>query len=863
MSQFYKLTKEEAIKHLESDSETGLKNLKVDLRRKKYGLNEITHEKKLSPIKIFLEQFVNPLVYILIIAIIISLAIQHFIDAYVILAIVILNAILGFTQEYKAEKVLELLKKMAAPHARVIRGGHTKVIEANKLVPGDILILETGDKIPADARIIESVNLRVNEAILTGESVPKDKITDPIKEDSALADQINMLFAGTVIAYGRGKAIVTGTGNKTEFGKIAESLHTIEEQDTPLQKRLGKFGKKLGFITLGIIFVVFLLGLLKGLDVIDSLMTSISLAVAAIPEGLPAVVTISLAIGVKRLVKNKALIRKLGAVETLGSTTVICADKTGTMTSGEMTAKVIYANNSLIKVSGTGYSLEGSFSEKGQPYNPQRINKLLEAAYLCNNSKPEDKQGAPTELALKIVAKKAKIETDFERTDEIPFDSSKKYMVTIDKKGNTKNAHIKGAPEIILKMCTQMHTGTRIKPITEKDKEKIAEMNDKMANSALRVLAFAYSEDGSTKNLIFLGLIGILDPPRESVAEAVKTAKKAGIRVVMITGDNALTAKAIAHQIGIKSDVVTGVQLDRMSEEAIHNTIQQTSIFARVNPEHKVKILEAFQKDNHTVAMTGDGINDAPALKRADVGVAMGITGTDVSKEASDMILMDDHFSTIVRAVKYGRSIYDNIKKFVKFLLSANLGEISIIFFSLLFSFPLPLLPLQILWVNLVTDGLPALALGSDPAEKDIMRRKPRSPKETILSGTKEFIITTTIISTIIVLGLFYFEYSTTGDLERARTVALSTLIFFELFLAFSCRSKTKNIFQLGFLTNKYLIGAVGLSIVLHLMLIYIPLTAEWFGLASIGFSDWAKILAASIIGVAVLEVRKLFKSNF
>jgi len=859
MSQFYKLTKEETIKQLQTNEEIGLKNLKVDLRRKKYGLNEITHKKKISPIKIFLQQFVNPLVYILIAAIIISLAIQHFIDAYVILAIVILNAVLGFTQEYKAEKALEMLKKMAAPHARVLRNGHTKVIEATKLVPGDILILETGDKIPADARIIESINLRVNEAILTGESIPKDKTENPIKEDSALADQLNMLFAGTVVAYGRGKAVVTGTGNKTEFGKIADSLHSIEEHQTPLQKKLGKFGKKLGLITLGVVFVVFLLGLLKGLELVESLMTSISLAVAAIPEGLPAVVTISLAIGVKRLVKNKALIRKLGAVETLGSTTVICSDKTGTMTSGEMTAKVIYANNSIIKVSGSGYSLEGSFTEKGQPFNTEKIHKLLEASYLCNNSNPKEKQGAPTELALKIVSQKAKVKTNFERTDEIPFDSNKKYMATIDQDGRTKNAHIKGAPEIVLEMCSQIYTGTRTRPLTEKDKEKIIEMNDKMANSALRVLAFAYSEDGSTKNLIFLGLIGMLDPPRESVAGAIKTAKKAGIRVVMITGDNALTAKAISSQIGIKSEVVTGVQLDRMSDEAILNTIRQVSIFARVNPEHKVKILEAFQKDKQVVAMTGDGINDAPALKKADVGVAMGISGTDVSKEASDMILMDDHFSTIVSAIKYGRSIYDNIKKFVKFLLSANLGEISVIFFSLLFSFPLPLLPLQILWVNLVTDGLPALALGSDPAEKDIMKRKPRSSKETILSGTKGFIITTTIVATIIVLGLFSLEYFTTSNLERARTIALTTLIFFELFLAFSCRSKTKNIFQMGFLTNKYLIGAVLLSMVLHLILIYTPLLAGWFSLVGLGWVDWVRILSASIIGVAVLEVRKIW----
>ena len=854
MTAFYKLTKEETIEKLQVNEKIGLKSLQVDLRRKKYGPNEVTHEKKLSPIKIFLQQFTNPLMYILLIAILISLLIQHFIDAIVVAIIVILNAVLGFSQEYKAEKALEMLKKMAAPHARVLRNHHTRMISASHLVPGDILLLETGDKIPADARIIENVNLQINEAVLTGESVPSEKTINKIIKDSSLADQDNMLFAGTTISYGRGKAIVTQIGNKTEFGKIASSLHKIEEQDTPLQKKLSKFGKKLGIITAGIIVVVFLLSLLKKIPLVDSLMTAISLAVAAIPEGLPAVVTISLAIGVKRIVKNKALIRKLAAIETLGSTTVICSDKTGTLTSGEMTVKTIFANDRVISVSGSGYSTSGTFTSKGQNYNPIKINKLLETSYLCNNSDLSEKQGDTTELALKVVAKKANVKTGFERKDEIPFDSRKKYMITFDEKGKTKNTHMKGAPEIVLEKCKYIFNGINTRPLTEKDKKKISDMNDQMASKALRVLAFAYSDSNSEKDLVFLGLIGMIDPPREGVKNSVKIAKKAGIRTVIITGDNALTAKAIAEQIGIHSEVITGVQLEKMSSEAVKNI----SIFARVNPEHKVKVLECLQKEGHVVAMTGDGINDAPALKRADVGVAMGISGTDVSKEASDMILMDDHYATIVRAIKYGRSIYDNIKKFVKFLVSANLGEIAIIFLALLVSLPLPLLPLQILWVNLITDGLPALALGMDPAEKGIMKRKPRSPKETILAGTKGFIITRVIVMVIVVLGLFMLEYLITKDIDKARTIALTSLIIFELLLAFSCRSEKKNIFEVGLFTNKYLFGAVALSLLLQLLLIYTPL-ASVFGLTTLTLTNWLYITGASVVGVAVLEIRKLF----
>lgn len=846
-------TKNQVLNLLNTDFSKGLSQKEAEYRLQKSGKNKITHEKKVSKLNIFLQQLKNPLIYILLIAIVISLIIKEFLDATVIFAIVLLNSLLGYYQEYKAERALELLKKISAPTARVLRNKKIKIISASNIVPGDIIILETGDKIPADARLLKITNLKTNEAVLTGESTPVIKTTKAIAKKVAVADQTNMVFAGTIVSYGRGIAVITATGNKTEFGRIAFSLKEIEEEATPLQKRLTKFSEKIGTVILVVAALLVLIGLLRKISFTDSFMTAISLAVAAIPEGLPAVVTVALALGVQRMVKRKALIRKLSAIETLGSVTLIAADKTGTMTAGQMTVAQIYANNDLIFVSGEGYETKGTFKTIAGKYDAKKLQKLLEAAKLCNNAQLQTKTGDPTELALLVAAKKAEIKTDFYRIDEIPFDSSKKYMATLDMYKNKKQLHLKGAPEVVLRKCKYLYVNGRLKYITEKDKEKILKVNERMAKSALRVLALAYSKDGKESNLIFLGLAGMIDSPREEAIEAVKLCKKAGIRVVMITGDHAITAQAIAKKLNLGTEVMTGSQLSQIPAGKLKHLVKQIDIYARVNPEHKVKILNAFQENGEIVAMTGDGINDAPALKKADVGVAMGISGTDVSREASDMILLDDNFNSIVKAIKHGRRIFDNIKKFVKLLLSANLGEVGIILASLLMGLPLPLLPLQILWINLITDSLPAIALGVDPAEKNVMSRPPRKPKEGILNRNISFLILTGILMTIASLILFNSEQA---NLEKARTMVLMTVIIFELLLVFVCRSRKKNMFA-EFFSNKLLIYSVLIALILQIVLVYTPL-ADLFKVTALNLIDWLKIIGFAVAGIIILEVRKI-----
>ncbi len=825
-----------------------------------YGKNEIKTTKGISKLGLILDQIKNPLIYILLIAILVSLFLKSFIDAAVISIIIILNTLFGFYQEFKSEKSLLSLKKLEVPNAKVVRGGIIKSIPSNRLVPGDIIILETGDKIPADARIIESFSLKVNESVLTGESRAVEKSVKQLDKDLQIADQSNMVFSGTIVSYGRGKAVVSGTGYRTEFGKIAHELESINEEDTPIKKKMSRFGKNLGMIVLGVIFIVLVLGLIKEMSLSEIFMTSLSLAVSAIPEGLPAVITICLSLGIQRMIKDKALVRRLAAVETLGATTVICSDKTGTMTSGEMTITKIYANKKVITVTGSGYKTEGKFLYNRNELNKKEINKLLETGMLCNDSQLKNKNfiGDPTEISFLVAAKKAEINSEFRRVDEIPFDSSKKYMATIDRSGSKTYTHMKGAPEIVLDKCKYIYDRGGIKLLSERDKKNILAKHEEFAKSALRVLGLAYSKSKSQKDMVFLGLVGIEDLPRDEVKGALKLCKKAGIRVIMITGDNRITAEAVAKQLNLNTTSLEGKDLDKLSKEQLAKKIKDIGIFARVNPEHKVRILEALQHNGEIVAMTGDGINDAPALKKADVGIAMGKSGTDVTRETSDIILLDDNFATIVDAVKEGRTIFDNIKKFIKYLLSANLGEVLIIFFSLLSSFPLPLLPLQILWINLVTDSLPALALGVDPSEDGIMSRKPRNPKEGILNGTKTFLILAGILGAIATLSLFSLEYLQTGDLDKARTIALTTAVIFELLLVFSCRSETKNIFQVGILTNKYLIGAVAISFLLQLLVIYSPL-AIIFKLVPLGLSDWVKIFGVAFIGVGIMEIRKFF----
>lgn len=859
MISYHAKSKEQVLTSLNSDPVDGLTLREADYRLKKTGLNKIEREKKISKLYIFIRQFKSPLIYILFFAIIISLFIREFIDAIVILFILIINSLLGFYQEYKAERALELLKKMSALSAKVIRNGKIMILNSEELVPGDIIVLEEGDKIPADARLLQTFGFKTNEAILTGESNPIEKLTKQIDETKTISLQTNMVFAGTVVASGRAKAIITSTGLKTEFGKIASSLQDIKQEETLLEKKLKKLSKTLTKVIIVVVALLLGLSLIRNIPLFESIMTAISIAVAAIPEGLPIVLTVSLALGVQRMVQHKALVRKLSSIETLGAVTVICSDKTGTMTKGEMTVTQIYANNELIQVTGNGYDIKGNFKTPFSPkYDTKKIERLLETGILCNNSQLENKVGDPTELALLVVAKKANISSKFIRTDEIPFDSNKKYMATLDTFENKKYIHMKGAPEIILEKCKYYYDNGRLKFLSARDKERILLMNAKMANLALRVLGLAYSKENNSKEMIFLGLVGMIDPPREEAKEAIKLCKKAGIRVIMITGDSPLTAQAIAKELNLRTKVITGEQLSTMSKEQLSSQILDVDVYARVNPEHKVLILETLQEKGEVVAMTGDGINDAPALKKADVGVAMGITGTDVSRDSSDVILLDDNFNSIVSAVGHGRRIYDNTKKFIKLMLSANLGEIGIITVSLLLSLPLPLLPLQILWINLITDSLPAIALGVDPAEKDIMSRKPRNPKETILDGSKSFLILSGLLLTIIGISVFQFSYNESDNLDKARTMVLTTVILFELMLVFVCRSNKKSVLKMSFINNKFLMISVILALGLQILLIYTSI-GKFFNLEILELNDWSNSFLFALSGIIILELRKIF----
>ncbi|MDP2908487.1 MAG: HAD-IC family P-type ATPase, partial [Nanoarchaeota archaeon] len=669
MYDYYQLDTKEVIKKLETSQE-GLSHEEAEKRLKQYGLNQLEEKKRVHPFHIFLKQFKDPIIMILLAAIIISLIAQETLDAIVITAILILNAVIGFSQEYKAEKSIQLLKQMSTPKAVVIREGKEQVIETKLLVPGDVIIVEAGDKVPADSRIVGLAEVHVNESMLTGESVPVKKSLASIKKETPLAERKNMQYSRTILTNGRAKAVVTETGMNTQLGKIAELVQEVKEVSTPLQIRLKKLGVKLGIITMIICAAVFLIGLLKQIPFITILLTTISLAVAVIPEGLPAVVTIALAIGVQKMLKRNALIRDLKAVETLGSVTTICTDKTGTITKNEMTVTEIFANNEMITVTGHGYDIKGEFLIGKKPADLKKIEMLLKAAASCNNATLSF--GDPTEIALIVVAKKAGIEKE-ERIGEVPFDSVKKYMIT---KHENSREYIKGAPEKVLELCDYIQVNNKIKKITQNDKQLFLKKNMEMASKALRVLAMAYKKENKT---VLTGLAGMMDPPRKEVFEALELCRKAGIRVVMITGDNAVTARAVAEKIGLNGKAMEGIELDKITDEELKRVVKEITIYARVNPSHKVKILKALQANGEVVAMTGDGVNDAPALKGADVGVAMAIKGTDVSREASDMILTDDNFASVVSAVKEGRIIYDNIKKFVKFLLSANFGEIAVI----------------------------------------------------------------------------------------------------------------------------------------------------------------------------------------
>jgi Ca2+-transporting ATPase len=860
--------------------------------------------KRITPLQIFINQFKDIFVVMLLIATAISFALGETTDAITIAAIVVLNSIVGFIQEYRSEKAMEAMRKMTAPRARLMRNGKEVMVPAKEVVPGDIVLLESGDRVPADCRLMEVVELRTDEAVLTGESTQVEKQIAPVREDAPVADRRNMLFTATHVTYGRGKALVTSTGMQTEFGKIAEMVQAVEAEETPLKMKLEGFAKRLGVIIViacAVIFVLELLDPARPGSVIDSFITAVALAVSAVPEGLPAVVTVSLALGARELAKRNAIIRKLASAETLGATTVICSDKTGTLTKGEMTVRKVFTNEKTIEVTGVGYEAKGQFLHDGKPLEAKgdpNLNLLLGAGTVCTNASYDGERvlGDTTEGALIVAAAKAGLtktglEEKYPRVHEIPFTSERKRMTTAHKMSDGKLlAFTKGAPELVLERCTQIYRNGETAKFSKREKQKILQANEKMANDALRVLGIAFKELADVdpedfrelskieginsrieNDMTFIGLTGMIDPPREEAKEANRVCQQAGIKTVMITGDHKLTAVAVAKEIGMMRNpedrVLTGTELDVISDEEFERIVEDVKVYARVAPEHKLRIVKALRKKGEIVAMTGDGVNDAPALKQADIGVAMGITGTDVTKEAADMVLADDNFATIVKAVEGGRTIYDNIRKFSFFLLRCNFDELALIGTFAILGLELPLTAGMILWLNLVTDGGPALALTMDPPEKDVMQRSPRNPKEGVLHGRLASIIATFTSQFALTGGLFYWQYYmlpgplTPLKLAQARTMAFTRATLQELFVVWNCRSERRNAFRVGFLSNKFLIFAVVGS---ALLTILVPFTGLFGTVPLDDPLEWALVIVASLSGLLILpEIfynRKIWK---
>jgi Ca2+-transporting ATPase len=859
---------------------SGLREEEARSRLGQFGYNELEREKKPSSVAVFLRQFKNVLVIILLAAALISFALGETVDAAVILGIVFAVSLLGFFQEYRAERALEALKRMAALTATVIRGGVESEIPARELVPGDIVVLSVGDKGPADLRLIEAVNLRVDESALTGESVPSEKGIDPVPKDAPLAERLCVVYAGTVVSYGRGKGVVFSTGQQTEFGKIASMMRAAPKVKTPLELRIERVGRLLGTIMVLVAVLVMLLGLARGSPLLEMFLWAVSLAVAAVPEALPAVVTGGLAIGVRRMAKRNAIVRRLPAVETLGSTTVICSDKTGTMTKGQMTVRRIHLGEDFYEVTGAGYEPRGEILRDGTPSVNDDIALIAKVAVLCNDASFNATSalkivGDPTEVALLVVAAKAgereeKLRSAYPRVFEVPFTSERKRMTTVH---NTPDGQLlycmKGALEAVLPSCEAAYFQGRHVRIDEGTVRRIHSVGEQMAKDALRVLAFAYKtppeelqaleESGSERGLVFLGLMGLMDPPREEVKDAVQKCYDAGIKVVMITGDHKGTAQAVAEELGLLSSggrILTGTELDSLGPQEFDQVVEDVVVYARVSPEHKLRIVRALKGKGHIVAMTGDGVNDAPALKNADIGVAMGVTGTDVTKEAADVVLADDNFASIVAAVEEGRAIFDNIRKYLMFLLSANTGELLIMLSAGLLGYPLPLVPVQILFVNLATDGLPALALGIDPPMQDLMHRPPRDPKLSIFADLKGWIAGIAVLLSLAMMGLFAYSLMS-GSLAEARSLVFASIILFELTFVFSCRSQSQTILSLGLTSNKYLVAAVLSQLMLLLLILYTPSIASLFDVSPIAFGNWSTVIAAGISGFIFAETTK------
>lgn len=881
---WYKASVDEVFEALQTGRD-GLTSTEARRRLETTGPNELRQEARISAPALFLHQFKEFLIIILLVAAAISVALGEVLDAIVIVVIVFLSAFLGFIQEYRATRALEALKRMAAPVADVVRDGQEQRIPAREIVPGDIMLLAVGDRVPADGRLVEAYNLKIDESAFTGESEPVEKQTQPSGDELPLAERTNIVYAGTTVIHGRGVAVVVATGMQSEFGKIAHLVQMEDERETPLEMRMEEIGRRLGVGAIAVVAVVVGAGLLRGEPLFAMFLWGVSLAVAAVPEALPAIVTGALTLGVQRMARRRAIVRRLPAVETLGTVTVICSDKTGTLTKNEMTVRRLWVAGDQIEVTGVGYAPEGQLLRHGSPIGPNAdIDLLARVAILCNDAHLlRDAEGMhyilgdPTEGALLVLAAKAGLEPEptriaYPRVEEIPFSPVRKRMTTIN--ATPTGAGLvctKGAPEVVLRHCTHYVVQGKPAELTQEIRRSIVSASEEMAKQALRVLGLAYrelpdpnvevTEEDIERDLIFLGLVGMVDPPRDEVKEAIASAQRAGVRTIMITGDHKLTAVAIAGELGLLGEddlAVTGAELDRLSDSDLSPLIEKINVYARTSPEHKLRLVSLLKEKGHVVAMTGDGINDAPALRRADIGLAMGIAGTDVTKEAADMVLADDNYATIVAAIEEGRVIYDNIRKFIRYLLSTNSGEILTVFIAVLIGLPIPLLAIQILWINLITDGLPALALGVEPPEPGVMRRPPRPPRESVFArGLWQHIIWVGMLMAVGTLGVMIWGL-TSYSLGSTRTMVFLTLASFQMFHVLAIRSERESLFAVGVLSNPYLAGAVILTFALQMLVIYVPALQPAFSTEPLDVLQLAICIAVSCTVFFAVEFEKM-----